>query len=156
LVIVTPRRNPAIDIHAAFDIDFLKRDFSMARILPCLIVSALAATAAQAEDKLASEPYEKTGIVNCALPGTVIEFGLNGSGGAIVTKASSNYAPFQKAARTRTWAATTVAMDGVRMLILDNLNKTRIMVRLPDGKGMAFTSPEGVSDILCQILVTPD
>jgi hypothetical protein len=86
----------------------------------------------------------------------VIEFGLNGSGGAIVTKASSNYAPFQKAARTRTWAATTVAMDGVRMLILDNLNKTRIMVRLPDGKGMAFTSPEGVSDILCQILVTPD
>ncbi|MGG6895806.1 hypothetical protein [Rhizobium sp. BR 315] len=128
----------------------------MRRVLSCLLASIVTTTIAHSDDRLASEPYEKTGVVNCALPGTVIEFGLNGSGGAIVSRASSNYAPFQKAAKIKTWAATTVAKDGVRMLILDNLNKTRIMVRLPDGKGMAFTNPEGVSDILCQILVTPD
>jgi hypothetical protein len=49
------------------------------------------------------------------------------------------------------------------MLVLDNLNGTRIMARMPDGKGMAFITPKGgkksdvgVSDILCQILVQPD
>jgi hypothetical protein len=49
-----------------------------------------------------------------------------------------------------------VRFDDNKLLILDNLNKTRIMINVPDGKGIAFTTPEGVSDILCQFLVTPD
>jgi hypothetical protein len=103
-----------------------------------------------------AEPYQKHGVVNCALPGTTIEFALNGSGGADVASVSSNFPPFEEAARIKTWSATVVTKDGLKVLVLDNLKATRIMVRLPDGKGMAFTGSDGVSDILCQVLVQAD
>ncbi|MBD9372774.1 hypothetical protein IB238_09085 [Rhizobium sp. ARZ01] len=103
-----------------------------------------------------AEPYQKFGVVNCALPGTTIEFSLNGSGGADVASSSSNFAPFREAARVKTWSANVEVKDGTRLLILDNLKNTRIMIRLPDGKGMAFTGADGVSDILCQVLIQPD
>jgi hypothetical protein len=48
-----------------------------------------------------------------------------------------------------------VDKDGKRILVLDNGRKTRIMVSLPDGKGVAFSADGGVSDILCQVLVSP-
>jgi hypothetical protein len=68
------------------------------RFLWIFIFAATAAPSAHADENLGSQPYEKSGIVNCALPGTIVEFALNGSGGAILTKMSSNYAPFRKAA----------------------------------------------------------
>jgi hypothetical protein len=125
--------------------------------VPSVFLATIAASAAS------SSPYMKSGVVNCALPGTSISFALNGNGGAIVANASSNYAPFRKAARTKTWSATSIVQEGMKMLVLDNLSGTRIMARIPDGKGMAFIAPKGgkksdvgVSDILCQILVQPD
>jgi hypothetical protein len=101
-------------------------------------------------------PYDKSGVANCSLPGTIIDFALNGRGGAQVARIESNYLPFRRAAQqTRVWRAGLVDHDGKRMLILDNGHKTRIMVSLPDGKGMAFSADGGVSDILCQVLVSP-
>lgn len=101
-------------------------------------------------------PYNKSGVANCSLPGTIINFALNGQGGAQVARIESNYAPFRAAVQqTRVWRAGLTDKDGTRFLVLDNGRKTRIMVRLPDGKGMAFSADGGVSDILCQILVTP-
>ena len=101
-------------------------------------------------------PYDKSGVANCSLPGTIIEFALNGGGGAQVARIESNYAPFRRAARqTRVWQAGLVDQDGKSLLVLDNGHKTRIMVSLPDGKGLAFSAEGGVSDILCQVLVSP-
>lgn len=101
-------------------------------------------------------PYNKTGVVNCSLPGTIIDFALDGRGGAQIARIESNYAPFRRAARqTRVWKAGVADRDGKRILILDNGHNTRIMVDLPDGKGMAFSGDGGVSDILCQVLVAP-
>lgn len=97
------------------------------------------------------EQYTKVGVINCALPGTTITFAANGSGGAIVISASSNYAPFRQAAKVKIWSAQMVNQSGKRLLVLDNLNKTRIMVDPETEKGMAF-APSGVSDILCQIV----
>jgi hypothetical protein len=103
-------------------------------------------------------PYEKTGVVNCSLPGTVIEFALNGSGGAEVTRIESNYPPFRRAGeQTRVWQANLANLEGNRVLVLDDGRGTRIMITLPDGKGMAFSAGDGggASDILCQVLVSP-
>lgn len=101
-------------------------------------------------------PYDKNGIANCSLPGTIIEFALDGRGGARIARIESNYPPFRSAARqTRVWRAGFVNKDGKRILVLDNERKTRIMISLPDGKGMAFSADGGVSDILCQVLVSP-
>jgi hypothetical protein len=81
---------------------------------------------------------------------------LIGRGGAQVARIESNYAPFRRAARqTRVWQAGLVDQDGKSLLALDNGHKTRIMVSLPDGKGLAFSDEGGVSDILCQVLVSP-
>jgi hypothetical protein len=103
-------------------------------------------------------PYDKSGVANCSLPGTVIEFALDGRGGAEVTRIESNYPPFQRAAeQTRVWQANLVDMEGNRLLVLDDGRGTRIMVMLPDGRGMAFSARDGggASDILCQVLVSP-
>jgi hypothetical protein len=101
-------------------------------------------------------PYDKSGVANCSLPGTIIEFALNGRGGAQVARIESNYPPFRNAARqTRVWRAGLVGKDAKRILVLDNGRKTRIMISLPDGKGIAFSADGGVSDILCQVLVNP-
>jgi hypothetical protein len=100
-------------------------------------------------------PYNKSGVANCSLPGTIIEFALNGHGGAQVARIETNYPPLRSAAQTRVWRASLVDKDGKRLLVLDNGRKTRIMVSLPDGKGMAFSADGGVSDILCQVLVSP-
>jgi len=88
---------------------------------------------------------------------------LNGKGSAIVAEASSNYKPFRQAAQTKTWSASAAERDGMKILVLDNLHGTRIIVGLADGKGLAYILPEGsseeeqgVSDILCQILVKPE
>lgn len=101
-------------------------------------------------------PYDKSGIVNCALPGTTIEFALLGQGKVKVVNFSSNYDPFRVAARKPGWKAYTASIRDERMLILDNNENSRIFARLPDGKGLAFLYDGGVSDILCQILVQPD
>jgi hypothetical protein len=101
-------------------------------------------------------PYDKSGVVNCSLPGTIIEFFLNGQGGAQVTRIDSNYAPFLNAVKqNRLWSAKSQDRALERILVLDNGHNTRIIIRLPDGKGMAFSADGGVSDILCQVLVTP-
>jgi hypothetical protein len=101
-------------------------------------------------------PYNKSGVANCSLPGTIIEFALDGRGGAQVARIETNYPPFRVAAQqTRVWRAGLVDKDGKRILVLDNGRKTRIMVSLPDGKGVAFSADGGVSDILCQVLVSP-
>ncbi len=101
-------------------------------------------------------PYDKSGVANCSLPGTIIDFALNGRGGAQVARIESNYPPFRRAAsQTRVWRAGLVDKDDKRILVLDNGHKTRIMVSLPDGKGIAFSADGGVSDILCQVLVSP-
>jgi hypothetical protein len=105
---------------------------------------------------LDTHPYKRVGVIDCALPGTNITFALNGSGGAEITSIKSNYAPFSKAGRVKTWSAEIANRDGVKTLILDNLKATRIMVRFPNGNGMAFSGSDGVSDIVCQILVRPD
>lgn len=104
----------------------------------------------------ATVPYNKSGVANCSLPGTIIEFALDGRGGAQVARIETNYPPFRVAAQqTRVWRAGLVDKDGKRILVLDNGRKTRIMVSLPDGKGVAFSADGGVSDILCQVLVSP-
>jgi len=103
------------------------------------------------------KPYQSAGAVNCSLPGTIIEFGLDGSGAAEVTRIESNFVPMRNAARPgRAWSARLVERDNKQILVLDNSERTRIMVSLPDGKGMAFvTDANGLSDILCQVLVRP-
>jgi hypothetical protein len=102
-------------------------------------------------------PYQNAGAVNCSLPGTIIEFGLDGSGAAEVTRIESNFEPMRNAARLRrVWSARLVERDDKQILVLDNGERTRIMVSLPDGKGKAFvTDANGLSDILCQVLVRP-
>lgn len=44
-----------------------------------------------------STPFNKSGVANCSLPGTIIEFALNGHGGAQVARIESNYQPFRNA-----------------------------------------------------------
>lgn len=100
-----------------------------------------------------AKPYEKHGIVNCALPGTIINFTLNGVGGAEVADLETNYPPLRAAAKVKVWAASTTAEGPAKTLVLDNLAGSRIMARIRDGKGMAFIGDDGVSDILCQILI---
>ncbi|WP_163875703.1 hypothetical protein [Rhizobium laguerreae] len=100
-------------------------------------------------------PYEKSGVVNCTVPGTSVQFALNGSGGAKLTQLSTDNAPFEKAGEVKTWSATTIELQGTTPLVLDNLNETRIMIT-PDGQGMAFTTSEGVADMTCQVNIRPD
>jgi hypothetical protein len=45
-------------------------------------------------------------------------------------------------------------MEGRRMLVIDNGKNSRIMTELPAGKGMAFLFDGGVSDIVCQVMVS--
>jgi hypothetical protein len=137
-----------------------KIDEADRRTVPVITFKADSSTFSTPPNSLSSDasppPYNKTGVVNCSLPGTIIDFALNGRGGAQVARIESNYAPFRAAVQqTRVWRAGLADKDGAQFLILDNGRKTRIMVRLPDGKGMAFSADGGVSDILCQILVSP-
>lgn len=118
-------------------------------------VTAVALIAVAATGAEARQPFRKSGIANCALPGTTIEFAMDGRGGATLASFSSNYAGFHAAAKRRRWTAILDDSKGYRLLIFDNGANSRIMVRLPDGKGMAFTADGGVSDILCQVLVSP-
>jgi hypothetical protein len=127
-----------------------------------VFVIVMAASHAQAE-ALDLKPYTKPGIVSCALPGTTIEFALNGDGGAIVADLSSKFGLLLQAAEIKTWTASTVEEDGQKFLVLDSLNGTRIFIAIPDGKGFVFVTPpgapeeeQGMSDILCQVLVQPD
>lgn len=128
------------------------------RVFSGLLFAAAFGAVLQTVPALAAnfEPYQKYGVINCALPGTSISFALNGAGGATVAEVSSNYEPFLRAAKVKTWLASIRTDGEFRMLVLDNLNATRIMVRLPDGQGMAFSGSDGVSDILCQVLIQPD
>ena len=98
--------------------------------------------------------FQKRGVANCTLPGTELEFYLNGKGGAELAKLKTNYAPIREAGKVKTWAVSVRNMKGKQLLIIDNLRNTRIMVDLKEGRGIAFTDP-GASDILCQILLSP-
>jgi hypothetical protein len=120
-------------------------------------IAALLISLSSGWAQTAGRPYQNAGVVNCSLPGTIVEFGLDGSGGAEVTRIESNFAPMRNAARRgRVWSARLVEGDDKQILVLDNGERTRIMVSLPDGKGMAFvTDANGLSDILCQVLVRP-
>ncbi|GJD90732.1 hypothetical protein BHAOGJBA_4274 [Methylobacterium hispanicum] len=122
-----------------------------------LAAACPSAYAAQGEVPQGGKPFLKSGISNCVAPGTTIEFHLTGQGTAQVAKASSNYPPLLRAAKVKIWKAWEVDRDGLRLLILDNGRATRIMVKLPNGNGMAFIGEKegGVSDILCQVLVSP-
>ncbi|EHP93549.1 MULTISPECIES: hypothetical protein [Methylorubrum] len=119
----------------------------------------LAATSSAAKDEVpkGGKPFLKNGVSNCVVPGTEIDFHLTGQGTAQVVKASSNYPPLLRAAGVKIWKAWEVNRDGLRLLVLDNGRATRIMVKLPAGNGMAFIGEKegGVSDILCQVLVSP-
>jgi len=109
----------------------------------------------RAQTQSSPVPYLKSGVANCALPGTAAEFFLDGKGGARVVSASSNYAGFRAAVSRKQWTASTIEKVGLPLLILDNGAKSRIMVKLSGGQGMAFLADDGVSDILCQVLVSP-
>lgn len=103
-------------------------------------------------------PYDRHGIANCSLPGTIIDFALLGDGNAKVTRIKSNYAPFRAAARRHpVWRAAIGAKDGKQLLVFDNTANTRIFVDIKDGRGIAYSGEGagGASDILCQILVNP-
>jgi hypothetical protein len=115
----------------------------------------LGGTAASAQSEHDPVPYTTSGVANCALPGTTAEFAFDGAGRAKLVSSSSNYAGFREAARHKTWTVSTVNKEGMRLLILDNEAKSRIMVELPNGNGMAFLADGGVSDIICQVLVSP-
>ena len=119
----------------------------------------LAATSSAAKDEVpkGGKPFLKNGVSNCVVPGTEIDFHLTGQGTAQVVKASSNYPPLLRAAGVKIWKAWEVNREGLRLLVLDNGRATRIMVKLPAGNGMAFIGETegGVSDILCQVLVSP-
>lgn len=119
----------------------------------------LAATSSAAKDEVpkGGKPFLKNGVSNCVVPGTEIDFHLTGQGTAQVVKASSNYPPLLRAAGVKIWKAWEVNRDGLRLLVLDNGRATRIMVKLPAGNGRAFIGEKegGVSDILCQVLVSP-
>jgi hypothetical protein len=137
-----------------------KIDEADRRTVPVVSFEAMPATLSTPPNSATSVPgpplYNKAGIVDCSLPGTVIEFTLNGQGGAQVARIETNYAPLRAAAQqVRVWRAGLTDKNGDQFLVLDNGRKTRIMVRLPDGKGMAFSADGGVSDILCQVLVSP-
>jgi hypothetical protein len=119
-----------------------------------LIAGLTFTSGAQAQDKYKTTPYMKTGVANCVLPGTSAEFFLDGRGGAKLVKASSNYDGFRQAARIKNWKAMTLTMEGRRMLVIDNGKNSRIMTELPAGKGMAFLFDGGVSDIVCQVMVS--
>lgn len=136
---------------------------SLSSIRRTTIVFAALAASDNLAWPLESSPYTKTGTVECALPGTSISFALNGQGGAIVADFSTNYPPFEAAAKAKVWSAVLAIKDGNKILVLDSLNGTRIMIAVPDGRGIAFVMPagadeadQGVSDILCQVLVEPD
>ena len=105
-------------------------------------------------------PYQRHGIVNCALPGTTIEFVPNGDG---MPRSRGSRADIHRSMMrfriARTWRA--VLADGVT-LSLDNGHNTRTMIEMPDGtgRGLAYVADThgrnvGVSDIICQVLVTP-
>lgn len=123
----------------------------------CLAITALClgAASAQAQGKLDLMPYAKSGVVNCALPGTTVEFFLDGKGRARVTSAKSNYVGFRNAVQRKIWTAGTTEKDGTRLMVIDNEANSRIMIKLPNGNGFAFLADGGVSDIICQVLVSP-
>ncbi|MBY5571202.1 hypothetical protein HFO55_28910 [Rhizobium leguminosarum] len=123
----------------------------------CILLAFLApAVSANADNGSGQRPpYEKSGVVNCTVPGTSVQFALNGSGGAELTQLSTDYARFEMAGEVKTWSATTMELQGTTLLVLDNLNQTRIMIK-PDGQGMAFTTSEGVADMLCQVNISPE
>ncbi len=105
-----------------------------------------------------SAPYVRHGVVNCALPGTAIDFALIGDGDAQVARIESNYAPFRLAASKHPiWKTSTVSTEGKQLLIIDNGAETRIIVSLKSGRGAAYAAEgsSGASEILCQILVSP-
>jgi hypothetical protein len=112
--------------------------------------------AAEAQDHNPSD-YDRRGVVNCALPGTAIEFYVDGKGNAHVAHVESNFPPFLEAATKRPiWRALVSENGNTRILILDSgYEATRIMVEIGTGQGMAFTGGGGggASDILCQVLV---
>jgi hypothetical protein len=113
-------------------------------------------SAKTAGDMRSFSPYDRHGIANCSLPGTVIEFALTGDGEAKVTRVESNYAPFRKAAKNHPiWRVVSGVKDDKQLLVLDNGANTRIFVDIKDGRGIAYSGEGGASDILCQILVSP-
>jgi len=103
-------------------------------------------------------PYDRRGVANCSLPGTVIEFVLQGDGKAKVARIDSNYAPFREAAKSHPiWHVASGVKEEKQFLVLDNGANTRIFVDLKEGRGIAYSGEAsgGASDILCQILVNP-
>ena len=126
-------------------------------VLAALLLAAATSSAAKDEVPKGGKPFLKNGVSNCVVPGTEIDFHLSGLGTAQVVKASSNYPPLLRAAGVKIWKAWEVNRDGLRLLVLDNGRATRIMVKLPAGNGMAFIGEKegGVSDISCQVLVSP-
>jgi hypothetical protein len=102
--------------------------------------------------------YNRKGVVNCSLPGTTIEFALDGRGGARVVHIESDYAPFLTAAQhAPVWRAVLSVEHGDQMLGLRDGHSINIIVRLPDGKGSVFASAAdgGIADIRCQVFVRP-
>lgn len=100
--------------------------------------------------------FMEAGVVNCASPGTSVEFYLDGQGGAKLVQVKSNYSGFINAAKVKNWSATTISLkDKPRLLVLDNGKKSRIMADPKSGKAMGFMADGGVSDMLCQVLVKP-
>ncbi len=128
-------------------------------VLAALMVAVTTSPASAAKGEVPSggRPFLRSGVSNCVVPGTQIDFHLTGNGTAQVVKASSNYPPLLRAANVKTWKAFEVNREGMRLLVLDNGRATRIMVKLPAGNGMAFIGEKegGVSDIICQVLVSP-
>lgn len=128
-------------------------------VLAALLFAAATSSSSAAKDEVpkGGKPFLKNGVSNCVVPGTEIDFHLTGQGTAQVVKASSNYPPLLRAAGVKIWKAWEVNREGLRLLVLDNGRATRIMVKLPAGNGMAFIGEKegGVSDIICQVLVSP-
>lgn len=100
-------------------------------------------------------PYARTGVVDCAAPGTGASFGLTGDGKATLTRMESDHAPFREAGKVSEWTAS-LTPGNPRLLVLDDGAGTRIMAALADGRGMAFAKPSGTIDVLCRILVSPE
>ena len=65
----------------------------------------------------------------------------------LFTRASSNHVPFLKVAKAKSWSASLTGKDELKGSDGRQPKKTRILIKIPEGNGMAFAVPEGHSPI---------
>ena len=129
---------------------------SPAPVVPAAAVAMPApAQVAPARPEVAMVPYMRAGVVDCAAPGITVGFALSGDGRARLTRFDGDHAGFARAGAVRQWSAS-VTTGADRLLVLDDGAGARVMASIPDGKGTAFAGPDGVTDVLCRILVRPE